>query len=82
MVRCLSCVWLRQKRRTCTLKTFGCSMLLRCPASGMIARLGAGNGGVELLCDVHRAATIHVAPQQQRGHLNPREEISGVRIGG
>jgi hypothetical protein len=35
-------------------------------------KLGAGNGGVQLLCDVHRTTTIHVAPQQQRGHLNPR----------
>ena len=27
-------------------------------------KLGAGNGGVKLLCDVHRTATIHGAPQQ------------------
>ena len=45
-------------------------------------KLGAGNGGVQLLCDVHRTATIGFAPQQQRGHLNPREEISGVHLGG
>jgi len=45
-------------------------------------KLGAGNGGAQLLCDVHRAATIPVAPHQQRGHLKAREEISGVRLGG
>ena len=33
---------LRQKRRTCTLKTSGCSMLLRCPASEMIASSAPG----------------------------------------
>ena len=30
-------------------------------------KLGAGNGGVQLTCDVYRTATIHVAPQQQVG---------------
>jgi hypothetical protein len=45
-------------------------------------KLGPGNGGVQLLCDMDWTATIHGAPQQQRGHLNPREEISGVHLGG
>ena len=45
-------------------------------------KLGARDGGVQLLCDVHRTATIQVAPQQQRRHLNPRQEISGVCLGG
>ena len=42
-------------------------------------KLGAGNGGVQLLCEVYWTATIHGAPQQQHGHLNPREEVSGMR---
>ena len=42
-------------------------MLLRWPAFGMIVQLGVRNGASELFGNIHRAATIVIAPKHQGG---------------